>query len=179
ESVLVTAMKSPPRKTRATPGSSNSALANGLRAALSVEAKSAVEKPITSRPGKNFRVAGFGVPSVSMNMTEACPCSALTSNRTAPVRSKTVTSVHTECLARGRGAEKAGRSVRGDRNATQARGFGVGTDGGGELFEDGARDAVGAPIGFRVPLEADGKARGGARLAGDDPNRFDRTVRGH
>jgi len=43
--------------------------ASGLRAATSAEAKSAVPRaPITSRPGRNFRVAGFGVPSVSMNM---------------------------------------------------------------------------------------------------------------
>jgi hypothetical protein len=32
-----------------------------------------VERPMTSRPGKNFRVAGFGVPSVSMNMAATCP----------------------------------------------------------------------------------------------------------
>ena len=35
------------------------------------EAKSAVPVPITSRPGRNLRVAGFGVPSVSMNMIAA------------------------------------------------------------------------------------------------------------
>src|SRR5215213_5877067 len=44
-------------------------LASGLRAADSADAKSAVPAaPITSRPGRNFRVAGLGVPSVSMNM---------------------------------------------------------------------------------------------------------------
>jgi hypothetical protein len=28
---------------------------------------------MTSRPGRNFSVAGFGVPSVSMNMAVVCP----------------------------------------------------------------------------------------------------------
>ena len=72
-SFLVTVMKSPPRKTRATPGRANRSVASGLRMAVTGEAKSAVESPITSRPGRNFRVAGLGVPSVSMNMAVARP----------------------------------------------------------------------------------------------------------
>ena len=67
-SLLVTVMKSAPRNTRATPGSSNNAVASGLGTAASGLAKSAVRAPITSRPGRNFSVAGFGVSSVSMNM---------------------------------------------------------------------------------------------------------------
>ena len=69
---LVTVTKSPPRNTRDTPGSANSALASGLRSAASAVAKSAVPAPITSRPGRNFSVAGLGVLSVSMNMGASC-----------------------------------------------------------------------------------------------------------
>ena len=84
----MTATKSAPRNTRTTPGSANSAVASGLRAAASAEAKSAVDAPITSRPGRNFSVAGLGVPSVSMNMTETLGwwmLAAGPANRTRPV----------------------------------------------------------------------------------------------
>jgi hypothetical protein len=67
--VWVTVMKSEPRNTRATPGRAKMRDASGLRIAASTPAKSAVPRsPITSRPGMNFRVAGLGVDSVSMNM---------------------------------------------------------------------------------------------------------------
>ena len=85
-SVLVTVMKSAPRNTRATPGSANSAPASGLRPAASGEAKSAVPLPITSRPGRNFRVAGLGVGSVSMNMRPAS-CDRRSEEYTGPQRS--------------------------------------------------------------------------------------------
>src|ERR1019366_5972339 len=88
-SVLVTVTKSPPRNTRATPSRPNNAVASGERAAEALEAKSAVERPITSRPGRNFNVAGFGVPSVSMNMVfEPCNMNGKRArgNRTAAVR---------------------------------------------------------------------------------------------
>ena len=49
-------------------------MASGLRSADARSAKSAVPTPMTSRPGRNFRVAGLGVPSVSMNMAAACLC---------------------------------------------------------------------------------------------------------
>src|SRR5690242_3078510 len=66
---LVTEMKSAPKKTRLTSGMVNSALAKGERPAVEASGKSATPpSPITSRPGRNFRVAGLGVDSVWMNM---------------------------------------------------------------------------------------------------------------
>ena len=67
-SVLVTVMKSLPRKMRATPSMRNRLSASGERAALSAASKSAVPRSITMRPGRNFSVAGFGVSSVWMNI---------------------------------------------------------------------------------------------------------------
>ncbi len=68
-SPLVTEMKSEPKKTRLTPGTANRALASGERAAASRVGKSAtVPSPMTSRPGRNFSVAGLGVDSVWMNI---------------------------------------------------------------------------------------------------------------
>src|SRR5690242_7792586 len=68
-SALVTEMKSDPKKTRATSGTWNRAKASGERSAAVLSGKSAtLPSPITSRPGRNFRVAGFGVDSVWMNM---------------------------------------------------------------------------------------------------------------
>src|SRR5579864_9237863 len=66
---LVTEMKSEPKNTRPTSGTVKRAAASGERAADSRSGKSATEpSPMTSRPGRNFRVAGFGVDSVWMNM---------------------------------------------------------------------------------------------------------------
>src|ERR1700733_1689600 len=66
---LVTEMKSEPKKTRATSGIANSALARGERAPCSALGKSATApSPITSLPGRNLRVLGLGVDSVWMNM---------------------------------------------------------------------------------------------------------------
>jgi hypothetical protein len=61
-SVLVTVMKSPPRNTRATPGSANSAVASGLRAAVSGAGGEigGAARPITSRPGQEFQGGGVG-----------------------------------------------------------------------------------------------------------------------
>src|SRR6185312_9216564 len=68
-SALVTEMKSGPKKTRATSGTWNRAEASGERSAAFLSGKSAtLPSPITSRPGRNFRVAGLGVDSVWMNM---------------------------------------------------------------------------------------------------------------
>ena len=54
---------------RPTSGVSNRARAKGERAAASRDGKSATApSPITSRPGRNFKVAGLGVDSVWMNM---------------------------------------------------------------------------------------------------------------
>ena len=73
---LVTEMKSDPKKTRLTSGMANSALARGERPAASTLGKSATApSPITSRPGRKFRVAGLGVDSVWMNMA-MCPIRA-------------------------------------------------------------------------------------------------------
>src|SRR4051812_7680630 len=69
---LVTEIKSAPKNTRETSGMENSALARGERPAVSALGKSATApSPITSRPGRNFRVAGLGVDSVWMNMVGA------------------------------------------------------------------------------------------------------------
>ena len=69
---LVMEMKSLPKKTRETSGVWNNALARGERPALSTLGKSATAPaPITSLPGRNFRVAGLGVDSVWINMGRA------------------------------------------------------------------------------------------------------------
>src|SRR5665213_3170316 len=69
ESVFVTEMKSLPKNTRDTSSMANSARARGERSPDSRVGKSATAaSPITSRPGRNFSVAGFGVDSVWMNM---------------------------------------------------------------------------------------------------------------
>ena len=66
---LVTEMKSEPKKTLPTSGMPKRAAASGERAAASLSGKSATAlSPITSRPGRNFSVAGFGVDSVWMNI---------------------------------------------------------------------------------------------------------------
>ena len=67
-SSLVTEMKSEPRNTPVTPGSANSAEASGETAAASAVRKSRGSPTSTSRPGRNFRVAGLGVASVWMNI---------------------------------------------------------------------------------------------------------------
>src|SRR5262249_27234062 len=67
-SPLVTAMKSEPRKTPATPLMSKSRMASGEAAASDLARKSTVPLPSTSRPGRNLSVAGLGVGSVWMNM---------------------------------------------------------------------------------------------------------------
>ena len=66
--LLVTEMKSEPKKTPETPSSANSASASGDCRAPSTPRMSSVPEVMTGRPGKNFRVEGFGVVSVSMNM---------------------------------------------------------------------------------------------------------------
>src|SRR5690554_1892816 len=70
-SCLVTETKSAPRKTPATPSSENSAEASGDSRAVSVSRKSRGSPESTSRPGRNFSVAGLGVASVWMNMCAA------------------------------------------------------------------------------------------------------------
>src|SRR5579875_1682299 len=72
-SCLVTVMKSLPRKTPATCGSANNRSASGERRAAARSGKLAVPFFITTRPGRNFSVAGFGVCSVWMNMARAAP----------------------------------------------------------------------------------------------------------
>src|SRR6185437_8351896 len=67
-SSLLTVMKSAPKKTPVTPSSANSRVAKGERVAASASAKFAVPCSITVRPGRNLRVAGLGVVSVSMNI---------------------------------------------------------------------------------------------------------------
>ncbi len=67
-SSLVTVMKSLPKKTLETPGTSNSRKASGDGAAASGVRNSAVPSPSTARPGRNFKVAGLGVASVWMNI---------------------------------------------------------------------------------------------------------------
>ncbi len=66
---FVTVMKSVPRKTPATSGSSNRRSASGERAAVPRSGKFAVPDAITVQPGRNFSVAGFGVCSVWMNIS--------------------------------------------------------------------------------------------------------------
>src|SRR6266851_520761 len=61
-------MKSAPRKTPVTSGRVNSRSASGERAADRESVKLAVPDAMTVQPGRNFRVAGFGVCSVWMNI---------------------------------------------------------------------------------------------------------------
>ena len=68
----VTVTKSRPKNTPVTSPSENSASARGEAAASSSLVNSRVAAGITSRPGKNLRVAGLGVVSVSINMMKAC-----------------------------------------------------------------------------------------------------------
>src|SRR5215469_4021462 len=73
---LVTEMKSEPKNTRLTSGTVKRAAASGERAAAPLSGKSATEpSPMTSRPGRNFKVAGLGVDSVWMNMSQILPSS--------------------------------------------------------------------------------------------------------
>ena len=66
--LLVTVMKSAPKKTPVTPAISNKPSASGDCAAPAGSRKSSVPFPASTRPGRNLRVAGFGVGSVSINM---------------------------------------------------------------------------------------------------------------
>jgi hypothetical protein len=61
-------MKSAPNITRETPGTANKADASWERAASLWDVNSSGWPVETSRPGRNFNVAGFGVASVWMNM---------------------------------------------------------------------------------------------------------------
>ena len=63
-SAFVTEMKSCPKYTPETPGTANREEARGERAAAWASRASKVDSGITTRPGRNFRVAGFGVASV-------------------------------------------------------------------------------------------------------------------
>src|SRR6516225_1803282 len=67
-STLLTVTKSAPRKTPATPGTAKSRSASGDRHAAAASAKCAVPAGATAQPGRNFKVAGFGVCSVWMNI---------------------------------------------------------------------------------------------------------------
>src|SRR4029077_4043599 len=65
---FVTEMKSEPKNTPETPSIANSACARGDCPAPSASLMSSVPCVKTGRPGRNFKVAGLGVASVSMNM---------------------------------------------------------------------------------------------------------------
>ena len=67
-SVLVTEMKSEPKKTPPTLGISNRRPASGDWPAASRLGMSSVPESSTGRPGRNFSVAGLGVASVWMNI---------------------------------------------------------------------------------------------------------------
>uniref|UniRef100_A0A8W7NYX7 Uncharacterized protein n=1 Tax=Anopheles coluzzii TaxID=1518534 RepID=A0A8W7NYX7_ANOCL len=61
--------KSPPKNTARTPSTRNSSLASGLHWAADTEGKSIVWPfSSTGTPGRNFRLSGFGVSCVWMNM---------------------------------------------------------------------------------------------------------------
>src|SRR5947209_4449431 len=70
---LVTATKSEPRNTPATPGIANRCSASGDWVADCASRMSSVPLASTVRPGRNLRVAGFGVASVWMNMAVSSP----------------------------------------------------------------------------------------------------------
>jgi hypothetical protein len=61
-------MKSAPKNTPETPSTWKRRLASGEALALSAAGKSAVPLFMTGTPGMNFKVAGFGVSCVCMNM---------------------------------------------------------------------------------------------------------------
>src|SRR3546814_9538154 len=67
-SSLVTETKSVPKNTPITPSTANRRSASGERAAEAASGKLAVPAGRTSRPGRNFSVAGLGVCSVWINM---------------------------------------------------------------------------------------------------------------
>src|SRR5580704_3620666 len=67
-SVLVTEMKSVPKKTPPMPSTSNSRVASGDCPACALSRMSRVPSASTVRPGRNLSVAGLGVVSVWMNM---------------------------------------------------------------------------------------------------------------
>src|SRR5215467_326532 len=67
---FVTVMKSLPRNTPATPGTPNSRSARGDFDASAAFGISRTPSGSTGRPGRNFRVAGFGVASVWMNIAK-------------------------------------------------------------------------------------------------------------
>src|SRR5260370_31926152 len=67
---FVTVMKSLPRNTPATPGTPNNRSARGDFAASAALGMSRTPSANTGRPGRNFRVAGFGVASVWMNISK-------------------------------------------------------------------------------------------------------------
>src|SRR6516162_2092408 len=66
--VLVTEIKSAPKKTPVIFGISNNRSASGDCAAASLLCMSSVPDSRTGRPGRNFKVAGLGVASVWINM---------------------------------------------------------------------------------------------------------------
>src|ERR687892_1049897 len=85
-SALVTVMKSVPKNTPVTPSTSNRRRASGEDSALAGSVKSTTPRAMTSRPGRNFRVAGFGVCSVWMNMVRFLPDSRTIGS--APIRAR-------------------------------------------------------------------------------------------
>src|SRR5258705_4341394 len=74
---LVTVTKSEPKKTRSTSGMAKSRTASGERLQAAASGKSTVPSLMTSRPGRNFKVAGLGVVSVWMNMGQILRLGAL------------------------------------------------------------------------------------------------------
>src|SRR4029453_4829070 len=76
----VTEMKSRPKKTPSTVPLSNKALASGDESADSASAKSRVPASITVWPGRNLRVAGFGVCSVRISTVAMWSCGRLRSS---------------------------------------------------------------------------------------------------
>src|SRR5476651_2073795 len=91
---LVTEMKSEPKKTRETSGMANRAVARGERPAVSALGKSATApSPITSRPGRNLRVAGLGVDSVWMNMGAPGDCTPYMDPREGGFKQRIITRV--------------------------------------------------------------------------------------
>jgi hypothetical protein len=65
---LVTVIKSDPKNTPVTPSTLKILFASGDLSEFALEGKSAVPFCKTVCPGRNFRVAGFGVDSVCMNI---------------------------------------------------------------------------------------------------------------
>ena len=73
-SVLVAVMKSGPKKTAVIWSMANRRRASGEPAAAEGSENWCVRSPPTIRPGLNFKVAGFGVASVSMNIAYPLAC---------------------------------------------------------------------------------------------------------